>query len=167
MKTDEAAWALRPFTPADTEEVDALVRAAYAGFEALIPGWAEFSRSFTQLTALADQSEVLVAERDKALIGAVGYVGPGQPKRDFFDPAWPVVRFLSVSPHAQGLGLGRALVQACIDRAVRDAAPLLALHTSTVMADAGRLYRRMGFEVVAELPAMAGAPYVMMHKRLA
>lgn len=59
-----------------------------------------------------------------------------------------------------------ALVQTCIDRALRDGAPLLALHTSTVMVDAQHLCRRMGFEVVADLPPMAGVPYVMMHKRL-
>jgi GNAT superfamily N-acetyltransferase len=158
---------LRPFTPADTKAVDALVCAAYAEFEPLIPGWAEFSRSFTQLTALANLSEVLVAEREGRLVGAVGYVGAGQPKRDFFHPSWPVVRFLSVLPSAQGMGLGRVLVQACIDRALRDRAPLLALHTSTVMVNARRLYQRMGFEEVADLPPMAGVPYVMMHKHLA
>jgi ribosomal protein S18 acetylase RimI-like enzyme len=158
---------LRAFKPADTEAVNAVVASAYSDFESMIPQWGSFSRGFDQLTSQAAHSEVIVAERDDGvLLGAVGYVGPGQPKRDFFDPSWPVVRWLSVLPQARGQSLGQRLVEECIRRAQRDQAPLLALHTSAVMLPAQRLYQRLGFAVVRELPPMFGASFVLMSKPL-
>jgi ribosomal protein S18 acetylase RimI-like enzyme len=166
-KNRMSTFQLRAFKPGDAEAVNAVVASAYGDFKAVIPQWADFSRGFDQLTAQAENSEVIVAERDDGvLLGAVGYVGPGQPKRDFFDPSWPVVRWLSVLPQARGLGLGQGLVQECICRAQRDQAPLLALHTSAVMLPAQRLYQRLGFDVVRELQPMFGVPYVLMNKPL-
>lgn len=157
---------IRNYVPADQSLVDQLVRDAWSELASLMPGWPELAPRLQALTANADASEVIVAEVDGELVGAVGYVGPQQPKPDFFHISWPIVRFMSVAPQAQGRGLGRELLQACIARARRDQCALIALHTTPVMRAAQHLYRREGFEVMRELPDMYGVPYVLMVRPL-
>lgn len=62
--------------------------------------------------------------------------------------------------------MGQALLDECINRAKRDNATLIALHTTPVMEAAQHLYRRAGFEVVRNLPEMFGVPYVLMTRLL-
>jgi len=52
---------------------------------------------------------------------------------------------MTVSEAARGSGLGRALMQACIDRAKAIGAPRLYLETNSALAPALALYRAMGF----------------------
>jgi ribosomal protein S18 acetylase RimI-like enzyme len=118
------------------------------------------------LTEKAVDSEVIVAHAGGELLGAVGYVGAHQERPDFFEAGWPIVRFMSVLPAARGCGVGQRLLDECLVRAERDRAPCLALHTSTLMASAQRLYRQAGFEVLRPLPDMYGAPFVLMVKPL-
>jgi GNAT superfamily N-acetyltransferase len=162
---------VQPFEAAMADEVNALVRQVYANLQSAMPQWDLFSSGLGQLVAQAAHSEVLVVRqlgpKPGRIVGAVGYVPPGAPKRDFFAPEWPIVRLLAVSPAQRGQGLGRLLVQACIDRAQRDGAPLLALHSSPVMAPALRLYTAMGFEQLRALPDMFGVPYALYVKHLA
>ncbi|MDP1738426.1 MAG: GNAT family N-acetyltransferase [Caulobacter sp.] len=56
---------------------------------------------------------------------------------------------MTVSEAARGSGLGRALMQACIDRARALGASRLYLETNSALAPALSLYRAMGF---ADLP---------------
>lgn len=157
---------VRAFRPHEGAAVDALVREAWLELAPLMPGWHELAPRLGALTQHAGDSEVLVAERGGRLMGAVGYVAAHQPKPDFFDPAWPIVRLLSVAPSGRGCGVGGALLDACLDRARRDKAPALALHTTPVMASAQRLYSKAGFELARSLPDMYGVPYVLMIKQL-
>jgi ribosomal protein S18 acetylase RimI-like enzyme len=52
---------------------------------------------------------------------------------------------LGVAPAGQRRGVGRALVQACIDRAREQGRGALVLSSEVRMASAHRLYERMGF----------------------
>jgi GNAT superfamily N-acetyltransferase len=157
---------LRDFKPEDASRVNSVVLAAWQEFESSIPAWAELSARLGALVAHAHESEVIVAELDDQLLGAVAYVAARQPKAAFFPENWPIVRLLSVHPDARGHGLGRALLQACIARAQRDGASIMALHTTPVMASALRLYAQEGFTHHQDLPAMFGVPYVMLTKAL-
>ncbi|MEO7493982.1 MAG: GNAT family N-acetyltransferase [Massilia sp.] len=156
----------RDYADVDRAGVDALVRAAWQEMAAVLPGWDALSARLGVLTEKSGDSEVIVAEADGQLLGAVGYVGAQQSRPDFFEAGWPIVRFMSVLPAARGRGVGRLLLDDCIARARRDRAPCLALHTSTLMASAGRLYREAGFAVLRPLPDMYGAPFVLMIKPL-
>lgn len=49
------------------------------------------------------------------------------------------------SPDSQGHGIGRALVEACADRARRAGADRIGLHTAPFMTAATALYERSGF----------------------
>jgi len=60
------------------------------------------------------------------------------------------IRALAVRPDAQGAGLGRALLAAVIDRAVRDGVRLLVLCTQPDMKAAHHLYEEAGFRRLPE-----------------
>ena len=64
---------------------------------------------------------------------------------------------LAVAPAAQGLGLGRRLVEACIARARERGAHRLVLLSSSKLGAALRLYEGLGFRPA---PMPAKAPYV-------
>lgn len=157
---------LRDFRPEDATTVNSVVQAAWQEFASSIPAWPELSARLGALVDHAHESEVIVAELDDQLMGAVAYVAAGQPKAAFFPDNWPIVRLLSVHPDGRGHGIGRALLQACIARAQRDGAHIMALHTTPVMACALRLYAQEGFTHHQDLPAMFGVPYVMLTKPL-
>ena len=58
---------------------------------------------------------------------------------------WSGFRALVVHPDARGSGIGRALLETCIARTRAVGAPVLGLHTIELLADAVRLYERLGF----------------------
>ena len=57
-----------------------------------------------------------------------------------------MVRALAVAPDARGLGAGRALMHACLDRARAASAPAIGLHTADFMSAAVVLYQSLGFQ---------------------
>jgi len=63
---------------------------------------------------------------------------------------------MTVSETLRGSGLGKKLMQACIDEGVRRGAPRLYLETNSSLAPALGLYRAMGFKDLAPVPS----PYV-------
>jgi len=157
---------VRKYAQTDKPAVDQVVRDAWIELASVMPGWDQLAPRLVALTENAGYTEIVVAELDGDIVGAVGYVGPHRPKPDFFAPEWPMVRFMSVAPKARGHGVGRALLNECIRRAERDNTGLIALHTTPVMAAAQSLYRRAGFEVIRHLADMFGVPYVLMTKEL-
>jgi N-acetylglutamate synthase-like GNAT family acetyltransferase/Mn-dependent DtxR family transcriptional regulator len=64
---------------------------------------------------------------------------------------------MAVTPAAQGRGIGRALVEAAIERAKRMSVRNLYLHTSPVLKRASRLYRRQGFREIGHSPVPGDA----------
>lgn len=118
------------------------------------------------MSELAEAGEIIVAELDGRVVGAVAYVGPGTPKAAFFQPEWPIMRLLVVAPSARGLGIGRVLADECIRRARCDGAAVFALHTSELMHVALPMYERMGFKWVATAPVIHGVNYGVYLKDL-
>jgi len=156
----------RGYLPTDKQAVDQVVQDAWIELATAMPGWNDLAQRLGALTAHADDIEIVVAELNDRIVGAVGYVAPNKPKPDFFAPEWPMIRFMSVVPRARGHGIGQALLDECLRRARRDNTKLIALHTTPVMEAAQHLYRRAGFGVVRHLPDMFGVPYVLMTKLL-
>lgn len=137
---------IREIRADEHERVGRLVVAAYDA----VGEFGEPYRSF-----LADPSAwvpgttaTFVAVRDDEVVGAVGFTLPGDAEFEGMEP--PVgdagFRFLSVSPDAQGGGVGRALVDRCIDEARLRGARRLAIHSMVFMTAAHRLYERRGFD---------------------
>ena len=81
---------------------------------------------------------ILMAETDEGeIIGCVGLI--------LLEDGGFEVAKMTVTEQARGTGLGRILMQACIDKAEALGAPRLYLETNSGLAPALGLYRAMGF----------------------
>jgi ribosomal protein S18 acetylase RimI-like enzyme len=151
---------IRDFSASDADAVNAVALAAFAQYEGVYSDWHSLVRGVASTADLARHAEIIVAEDGGRLIGAVAYCPPGsEPRAEFFEPDWPIIRMLVVAPDARGKGVGRRLTEACIERARRDGAQSISLHTSPAMAAALALYQRIGFRRVRALPDRFGVPY--------
>lgn len=151
---------------AEWPQADRIAVEAFAEYEADYPEWLALIRESQLMSTLAREAELITAIENGALVGAVGYLPPAARKDDCFEPAWSVLRMLSVAPTARGRGVGAALIDECVRRARGDRAPILALYTSPVMRVALPMYERRGFEFVRDLPPRHRVPCVLYKYRL-
>ncbi len=89
------------------------------------------------------REDAWVAERAGAIVGSIFLM-----KGDAQDTA--KLRLLYVEPSARGLGLGRTLVNTCIERAHALGYRTLTLWTNDVLLGARRIYQAAGFELIEE-----------------
>jgi ribosomal protein S18 acetylase RimI-like enzyme len=93
-------------------------------------------------------ADVLAAvdEEGGEVLGGVTYVpGPSSPAAEFTEADAAGIRMLAVAPSARRRGVGEALTVACIERAQAAGRRHVLLHSTDLMADAHRLYQRLGF----------------------
>jgi len=157
---------LRDFRPADAPQVNHLALAAFDQFKTHYRDWPAMAASLARTAALAKDGEMILAQCDNNIVGAVVYVPPGRAKPSCFEIGWPIIRMLVVDPDHRGSGAGRALTEECIARARRDGSPVVALHTSPFMTVALSMYLRMGFELLRDGPSVFGAPTAVYLKKL-
>lgn len=137
---------IREFRQEDADAVGRLTLGAYDRYGTISGPYRDYlgdpARRVDHSTAL------LVAELDGEVVGTVTFVLPG-------DTAWegprePVAdagfRVLAVSPHVEGAGVGRALVERCIELARDAGCHRLMIVSMTWMTRAHQLYRALGFE---------------------
>lgn len=159
-------YVVREFLLNDSPQVNALALVAFEQFKDSYHDWPAFREKIGNMSALAGVGEVIVAEVEGQIVGAVAYVGPGVPKAEFFLLEWPIMRMLVVSPDFRGRGIGRALAQECLRRAKRDGASVFALHTSELMHVALPMYQRMGFKWKSAAPMIHGVKYDVYAKEI-
>lgn len=141
------AVTLRPHRPGDIGWVIERHGALYAreydwdvSFEALV---AEIAAKFLREQDPACE-HAWIAECDGARVGCVFLV------RD--SDTLARLRLLLVEPTARGLGIGRMLVQHCIDAARQDGYRGITLWTNANLVAACELYRSFGFVLTGEAP---------------
>jgi ribosomal protein S18 acetylase RimI-like enzyme len=166
MTAPGSALTIRDFASADSDRVNHIALAAFAQFAAHYDDWPKLAATLSRMSELASSGEVIVAEADSAIAGAVAYIPPGAPKASFLEPTWPAIRMLVADPAYRGRGIGRALTEECMRRARRDRAAVIALHTSPIMTVALPMYLRMGFVRLRATPPIYGVEYAVYTKVL-
>lgn len=157
---------LRDFREADTAHVSAVALAALDEFKSHYTNWPALAAIYGDISGLIKNGEIIVAEIENRIAGAVAYMPPCRPKASYFLQEWPAIRMLVVDPSCRGNGIGRALREECLARARRDRSLVIALHTSPIMTVALPMYLRMGFELAYDAPPVFGVPYAVYLKRL-
>ena len=89
------------------------------------------------------REQAWVAEHDGKVAGSI-FLMRGD------EPPTAKLRLLYVEPEVRGLGLGTALVAACVARARAVGYASMTLWTQNVLISARRLYQAAGFRLVAE-----------------
>ena len=134
------------------EEYDAVADLTIDGYigEGYTPR--EREPGLRDVAARAATSELLIAidEASGEVLGAVSLVPNGGPFAQISGADEAEFRLLAVSADARGRGIGRALVQECIDRARGHGRSRLVLWSQPTMAAAHRLYKALGFERLPE-----------------
>jgi DNA-binding MarR family transcriptional regulator/GNAT superfamily N-acetyltransferase len=89
------------------------------------------------------KEEAWIADCDGVIAGSV-FLMRGD------DPATGKLRLLYVEPGLRGMGIGSALVAACISRAREAGYRWLTLWTNDILVSARRIYEAAGFKLIAE-----------------
>jgi ribosomal protein S18 acetylase RimI-like enzyme len=145
---------LRGYTvrPARPDELDDAGRVVAAAYRAVGDMPADYLDEVAKAAARAEHGEVLVAvDSDHRVLGSVTFVMPGSQLAELSRDGEAEFRMLGVGPAAQGRGVGRALLQACIERSLAVAAHRLVLCSASNMAAAHRMYESVGFRRAPEL----------------
>jgi ribosomal protein S18 acetylase RimI-like enzyme len=136
---------VRPAVAADLAEVGRIAVAAYRA-DGQLGDEHSYEDALRDAAGRSRDSEILVAEEDGRILGAVAVCLPGSRLAEISREGELEFRMLSVDPAAQGRGVGRALVRACADRAVESGCHAVVICTRDDFAQAARrLYQRMGF----------------------
>jgi GNAT superfamily N-acetyltransferase len=139
---------IRPARPDELDAAGQVVVRAYLADGYQVGGYA---RTLADAADRASDAEVAVAVRDGTVIGSVTFALAGSRWAELAGPGEAEFRMLGVDPGSRGQGIGRRLIEWCLDRARQTGASALVLCSMDVMTTAHRLYDTLGFERRPEL----------------
>jgi len=134
---------IRSIQSVDNRELASLVKDTLAEFGSNKPGTAYFDPSTDTLFEVFQKSRSIynIAELDGKIIGGAGvYPTDGLDK----DTCELVKMYLR--PHIRGLGLGRLLIEKCIEQAKELGYKNIYLESMPELRQALRVYEKFGFE---------------------
>jgi ribosomal protein S18 acetylase RimI-like enzyme len=149
---------------ARSDDLDDIARVSSAAYEQYMPAsdadvTPEYRKAFDAYRGdIADvrsrfgSADTIVAEDDGVIMGAVTFYPPNaraayptEAEHEDWPSDWAAFRLLAVDPTSRGKGIGRALTEECLRRARALGAPVIGLHTTSLMEVARALYQRMGW----------------------
>jgi ribosomal protein S18 acetylase RimI-like enzyme len=137
--------AVRPNEYAAAGEITA---EAYREYAEPGDGWPEYLLELADVAGRVERTEVFVALEAGRVVGCVTLEldqALGDDDKEL-PPGLSCIRMLGVDREARGHGVGRALVQRCIDRSRESGKATVTLRTTRPMKAAQHLYQTMGFE---------------------
>jgi ribosomal protein S18 acetylase RimI-like enzyme len=149
---------MRDAAPAELEEIERLVKAAYLEYRPLFPEkvWQTWMDNVSQ-TVAAPAGKLIVAVAGGVIAGAVKFYpdaaqsGMGQ---------WPAgvaaIRILAVSPAVRGRGYGTRLTEECVRQAREEKVATIFLFTGEFMHAARHIYEKLGFQRAPEFDPHPG-----------
>lgn len=145
---------IREATASELPLVEAILLDAYGQYEAELPEnlWSAYKEDIVRIVYAAGALHKLLAFDGAQPVGSVfiyasaldAYGSPDIAVED------PFIRLLAVRPSARGKGVATALIRESLRLAAARGAAHLYLHTSDLMAEAVRLYEKLGFARVPE-----------------
>lgn len=136
---------IRPIRSEDDEGIARIIRAVMTEYGAVGPGFSIMDPEVDEMSAAyaGPEAAYYVGELDGKLVGGAG-IGPlvGGP------PDVCELKKMYLLEEARGHGLGRSLLERCLDAARAAGYARCYLETLEHMADARRLYERNGFEPI-------------------
>jgi putative acetyltransferase len=134
--------AIRPIRPEDDAAVAAIIRDVMASFGATGPGYSSSDPEVDAMSAAYDgaRAAYFVIEDDGAVVGCGGIAPLEGADADTCE-----LRKMYLLPVARGRGLGRAMLQRCLDAARGRGYRRCYLETLSAMEAARGLYEKAGF----------------------
>ena len=160
----ERTFTIRPATPGDFQALGRLMVDTYAALEGFFKPH-EAPEYFAMLANIGDLTrkpgtELWVAAEEDGLLGGVVYFSDmaqyGSAGAATREDNASGFRLLAVAQNARGRGVGRALMEACIDRAVAVGHRQMIIHTTEAMKTAWEMYVRRGFQRSEDLDFQQG-----------
>lgn len=155
--------------PARPDEYAAVGAATVAAYRAAGMAHGEYVTRLRDAARRADEAELLVAvDTGGVVLGSVTFCPAGSSWREVAREDEAEFRMLAVDPRAQGHGIGRALVEACLDRTRELGLRGLALSTPQHNGPAHRLYEQLGFhrDPDRDWAPIPGVELIVYHIRL-
>ena len=115
--------------------------------------WNVLKTSLLSDNDIKSNADIFVAEIDGNIAGSIVLFPASIQAYDWSEDVqeYPEIRMLSVNPDIRGKGIGRALVEHCLQVAKEQNNAQIGLHTASFMTKASALYESMGFSRVTEL----------------
>ncbi|MFG1795653.1 GNAT family N-acetyltransferase [Nocardia sp. NPDC049149] len=149
MDAKETGLIIRPATPDEYAAIGELTVEVYVG-EGFVREGSPYADELADTGHRAAAAEILVAVHADRIVGSLTVARPGSPYAEIARPGELEFRMLAVGKSARGLGVGTALVRNVIETARAEGFDAVALTTMPVMADARRIYDRLGFRHVPD-----------------
>ena len=149
-----ATASIREATAADIGAIQVVIADANLPFRGTVPDsfFDSYLSSALDVSGRLRDGEVLVATVDHRVVGTITYFR--EANEELIPVTFPSgtagIRATAVDPAVRGQGIGRLLVDACVDRARAAGATDIGLRTASFMTTAVRLYERAGFRRVPE-----------------
>ena len=147
----------------DKEKLQNLGLNSYGQFKNLLTeeNWNKLNSFLTNENSYSDllsNSKCFICETNNEIIGMAYLIPKGNPT-DIFSADWSYIRMVGVNTEFGGKGIGKKLIQMCIDFAKETNEGIIALHTSEFMDAARHIYENIGFKKIKELEPRLGKKY--------
>lgn len=152
---------VRPYLKKDKEIINSVAIEAFAQFKEHYNDWKLIKSVVGNMASLETTSDLIVAEVNNEVVGAVALVHPGKDNNKNIDPSWASIRMLAVSPKHRSKGIGKQLALECLKIAKKRGYKEVALFTSPIMKVALPMYLRMGFDKVKGIEPISGVEYAL------
>jgi ribosomal protein S18 acetylase RimI-like enzyme len=161
------ALQIREADPSEYELAGEVTASAYREFVHPGSDWEDYLTLIADVRERAARTTILVAVDDERIVGSatLELTKRVEPEDDpSLHPDEAHIRMVGVQPDARRRGVARALMQACIERALASGKTFVTLHTTERMQGAQHMYASMGFVRVADRTFPDG--FVLLSYRL-
>jgi len=134
---------LRPILPSDNAIIARIIRATLVEYGAARAGTVYYDEATDRLSEVFDMpgSAYYIAEQDGTIVGGAGIY----PTDGLGDGICELVK-MYLLPSARGIGLGKMLMNTCIDFARKSGYKQIYLETMPELKQAIGLYKKIGFQ---------------------